>query len=117
MTANLLTYRQLAEVLGLAPGTVRNIWRTYPFIWLTPVPGKEPNLRGVRFDPDAVIAYLTELSTKENIYGFPHQKRETSSVLQVSGPSVLQNRQHQTRGEGLGGSKTRGTETRCDAHP
>jgi hypothetical protein len=109
MTANLLTYQELAAVLGLAPGTVRNIWRNYPYIWLTPVPGKKPNLRGVRFDLDEVVAHLKTLSAKENIYGLPHQERQAASILQISGTPILQNSQHQTRGKHLDNQDPRGT--------
>jgi hypothetical protein len=111
MARELLTYIQLAEALGLAPGTVKNIWRTYPYIWLTPIPGKKPNLRGVRFDLDEVVAHLKALSAKENIYGLSHQERQATSVFQISGSSVLQNRQHQTGGQYLDNQDARGAGT------
>jgi hypothetical protein len=57
MSRDLLTHHELAEKLGLAVGTIRNIWRTLPYIAITPTARFKPHLRGVRFVYEDVLEY------------------------------------------------------------
>lgn len=107
MSRNLLTYKELASALKLAPGTVRNIWRSYPYICVTPVSGEKPNLRGVRFILEDVLAYLLSHSHFGGQYGYQENQNQDGyavrGVLQISGQTDIQEVHPQNRRCNLGG--------------
>lgn len=102
----LLDHKQLAAALGLSPGTVRNIWQSFPFIPITPSARAKPNLRGVRFVLEEVLEYCREQAAKGGGYGYPTVHgagRTLPGLLQVSGTAFQQDRAHHSDGQSMGG--------------
>ena len=57
-----MTYKQIAEILQIAPNTFRKTWRQYPHFFVTP-PSTRPqggNLKSARFDPVEVLNYAKQ---------------------------------------------------------
>ena len=106
MTRNLLTYQELAEALGLAPGTIKNEWRRYPHIAITPSAQENPNLRGVRFILEEVLEHCRQ-QTQQGAYNgnttIQGTGRKIPGLLQISGNVVQQNCEYKNRGKNLGG--------------
>ncbi|SHN51922.1 hypothetical protein [Desulfovibrio litoralis] len=87
MSNDLLTYKELAFLLKLSPGTVRNIWRQFPYVPITPNAQEKPNLRGVRFILEDVLEHCKQ-QKQVNYYGNTHNtnsnRNKVHSLLQVS---------------------------------
>ncbi|SBV99815.1 conserved hypothetical protein [uncultured delta proteobacterium] len=64
---SLLNHHELAEELGLSPGTLKNIWRSLPYIAVTPEAQANPHLWGVRFVLEEVIEHCRH-HTKPGVY-------------------------------------------------
>ena len=103
---HLLTYKQLAEALGLSPGFVKNNWRSYPYIAITPSAQLNPNLRGVRFILEEVLEHCRRKTRQGVIDGnSPIQGtgREVPGLFQMAGENIQQNREYKNRRKNLGG--------------
>lgn len=105
MSRRLLTYIELAEVLGLTPGTVKNNWRSYPHIAITPSAQRKPNLRGVRFILEEVLEHCRRETRQGADYGNSSVQgagREIPGLLQMAGENIQQNREYKNRGQSMG---------------
>lgn len=104
MSPQYLTYVELAEVLGLSSKTVRNHWRHYPHIFVTPASLKSGNLKGARFDIDVVMKYLENESG--NCNGYQKNRKEErhclSGLLQVQRKTVSKGVLHKKRSQRVG---------------
>lgn len=111
MCDELLTHTELAKVLGLSEGTLKNTWREYPYIAVTPSALRKPNLRGVRFSYTEVLDFLRQ-QTKQGVEygnsGIQRTRGQVPSVLQIRREDVQQSCDDQRRRESLGGSKKKG---------
>ena len=107
MISVLINHEELAKILGFTPGTIRNIWRSLPYVAVTPKARARPHLRGVRFDPEEVVNHLKNQRQKGGeAYGYQNTwEGQVPGVLQVSRETVQQNRQNQGGGQNLGGKK------------
>lgn len=71
-----MTYKQIAEILQIAPNTFRKTWRQYPHFFVTP-PSTRPqggNLKSARFDPVEVLNYAKQ--GRYSRYGYQHDTVE-----------------------------------------
>ena len=111
MIPSLLTYTELAIALGFAPGTIKNIWRSLPFIPVTPRACEHPNLRGVRFDLDEVLNHLKQRTRRGVQHGYQiRQERQLPGLLQVPGKALQQDGEDQSRRQRMGSSAKESTQ-------
>ena len=88
-----MTYKQIAEILQIAPNTFRKTWRQYPHFFVTP-PSTRPqggNLKSARFDPVEVLNYAKQ--GRYSRYGY--QQYTVEDVLSV--PGISQSRLRNTQ--------------------
>lgn len=107
MNEPLLTYIELAKALGLDSGTVKNNWRSYPHIAITPSAQNKPNLRGIRFILSEVIEHCRAQTKQGTSHGYnrnAHKKGHTlPSLLQVERQAGQQGIFKQAAGQNMGG--------------
>lgn len=110
----LLTYIELAEALGLAPGTVKNNWRIYDPIIVTENGLRNPTLKSARFTLERTLAALESQNTHNGgRYGYQENKEKkgnhVSGHMLVSGQAAHQGLRNAGGGKGMGGEKAGAT--------
>ena len=88
-----MTYKQIAEILQIAPNTFRKTWRQYPHFFVTP-PSTRPqggNLKSARFDPVEVLNYAKQ--GRYSRYGYQHDTVEDVPSVRGKRQSSLYNTQ------------------------
>ena len=100
MCKSYLTYKELAVHLKLAEKTVKQNWRYYPHVFVTPCSGRSQNLKGARFELDVVMDFLKEATIRS--YNDDREKYEEGqppNSTQMAREPVRQGGQHKTRGK------------------
>lgn len=113
MDQRCMTYKQIAEILQIAPGTFRKTWRQYPHFFVTP-PSARPqggNLKSARFDPEEVLRFI-----KQGDHRYYGDAKDTVGEMHPL-RSVRQNQRCSTQKEVSNASRGKGVGISNDAIP